>query len=72
MEDWNPFYDVRRYPKMTWLSTIIIGKDRVLSELEGYMRLQDYFFGLNDRGAQLRQIITDVRVNSTEVRSSGK
>ncbi|KAF2366790.1 SOUL hem-binding protein [Trinorchestia longiramus] len=53
LEDWNTFYDVRRYPEMTWLSTIIINKDRVLAELEGYMRLQDYFFGLNDRGQVL-------------------
>lgn len=45
---------------MTWLSTIILGKDRVLAELQGYMRLQDYFFGLNDRGKDTFIIINNM------------
>ncbi|XP_064116634.1 uncharacterized protein LOC135222478 [Macrobrachium nipponense] len=51
--DWNTDYDVRQYPRTTWVSTVIISENRVLAELEGYMRVQDYFYGLNDQGLVL-------------------
>ncbi|KAL7633569.1 UNVERIFIED_CONTAM: hypothetical protein RMT77_016102 [Armadillidium vulgare] len=48
--DWNQDYDVRQYPETTWISTVLIAENRIFAELEGYMRVQDYFYGLNDRG----------------------
>lgn len=51
--DWNMDYDVRQYPDTLWVSTVIISDNRVLAELEGYMRVQDYFYGLNDQGLVL-------------------
>ncbi|KAG7172256.1 uncharacterized protein LOC121862125 [Homarus americanus] len=51
--DWNMDYDVRMYPETLWVSTIMISDNRVLAELEGYMRIQDYFYGLNDQGMVL-------------------
>ncbi|XP_045123007.1 uncharacterized protein LOC123511298 isoform X2 [Portunus trituberculatus] len=51
--EWNMDYDVRLYPDTLWVSTVIISENRVLAELEGYMRVQDYFYGLNDQGLVL-------------------
>lgn len=55
--DWNTDYDVRHYPETSWVSTVIISDNRVLAELEGYMRVQDYFYGLNDHGLVLNLTI---------------
>ena len=38
----------------TWISTVIIANNRILAELEGYMKVQDYFYGLNDRGMKMQ------------------
>ncbi|XP_050735937.1 uncharacterized protein LOC127008238 isoform X2 [Eriocheir sinensis] len=51
--EWNMDYDVRQYPDTLWVSTVMISENRVLAELEGYMRVQDYFYGLNDQGLVL-------------------
>ncbi|XP_045584731.2 uncharacterized protein [Procambarus clarkii] len=51
--DWSMDYDVRLYPETLWVSTVMISDNRVLAELEGYMRVQDYFYGLNDQGMVL-------------------
>ncbi|KAK4306348.1 hypothetical protein Pmani_021824 [Petrolisthes manimaculis] len=63
--DWNMEYDVRLYPATLWVSTVIISDNRVLAELEGYMRVQDYYYGLNDQGLVLNltvPFITQVKL----------
>lgn len=55
--DVRPGYEVRSYPSSLWVSTFVLGDNRVLAELEGWARLKQYLDGNNDQGVFLNTTV---------------